>query len=141
MKAAVRTPLAEIAFCKFLIKRPTKQNRERLHDHHEDVPDSKDAKRLHNKLTSAAPDLLCLRYGGAHPAKPEKQRRLAFPHCDGQHLWSQGVREFVQQHIGPLPRMSDEERINVTKPTIVQANKPRWYKERLGKITHRNSLL
>ncbi|KAM7310080.1 uncharacterized protein ISCGN_007040 [Ixodes scapularis] len=133
-KPAPLVPLADITFHKYLVNRPVKQMERRSFDPCENVgvASAKEIKQLRDALSVATPGLQWLLYSGVQQLKPVAP---VLPIQDDEDLWSKNAQNVVGKHIKSLPTLTGEEREEVTRSTIGQANNARWHKERQGRIT------
>ncbi|KAM7281352.1 uncharacterized protein ISCGN_006295 [Ixodes scapularis] len=133
-KPAPLVPLADITFHKYLINRPVKQKKRRSFDPCENVgvASAEEIQQLRDALSVSTPGLQWLLYSGVQQLGPAAP---VLPIQDDEDLWSENARDVVEKHMESLPTLTEEEREQVTRSTIGQANNPRWHKERQGRIT------
>ncbi|XP_040066913.1 uncharacterized protein LOC115328755 [Ixodes scapularis] len=133
-KPAPPQPLADITFCKYLVNRPVREKKRRSYNPCEAVggASSEQIQALRDGLRIRTPGLLWLEFSGAEEARPA---RPPLPIADDEDLWSRNARDAVYKHAESLPPLTDEERAEVTRSTIGQADNPRWHEERRGRIT------
>ncbi|CAN7981275.1 unnamed protein product [Ixodes pacificus] len=133
-KPAPLRPLQEITFQKYLINRPVREKRRRSYDPCEAVGGAslEQIEALREALRIMTPGIVWLLYGGRQQARPVGP---ALPIADDEDLWSREARDAVQKHMQSLPRLTDEQRTEVTQSTIGQADNRRWHEKRQGRIT------
>ncbi|CAN7946065.1 unnamed protein product [Ixodes hexagonus] len=133
-KPAPRVPLEDITFCKYLVNRPVREKRRRSYDPCEDVgcASTEDVQAMREFFAVDTPGLLWLIVGGQQQARPA---RPALPFADDEDLWRRDARDAVQSHMESFPRLTDEQRAEVTQSTMGQAENSRWHEERRGRIT------
>ncbi|KAM7289419.1 uncharacterized protein ISCGN_029548 [Ixodes scapularis] len=133
-KPAPLVPLADITFHKYLINKPVKQKKRRSFDPCENVgvASAEEIQQLRDALSVSTPGLQWLLYSGVQQLGPAAP---VLPIQDDEDLWNENARDVVAKHMESLPTLTEEEREQVTRSTIGQANNPRWHKERQGRIT------
>ncbi|KAG0435793.1 hypothetical protein HPB47_018319 [Ixodes persulcatus] len=127
-------PLLEITFQKYLVNRPVREKRRRSYDPCEAVGGTslEQIEALSEALRIKTPGLVWLLYGARQQARPAGS---ALPIADDEDLWSREARDAVQKHMQSLPKLTDEQRTEVTQSTIGQADNRRWHEERQWRIT------
>ncbi|KAG0432114.1 hypothetical protein HPB47_021136 [Ixodes persulcatus] len=113
-----------ITFQKYLVNRPVKEKKRRSFDPCENVgvASAEEIKQLRDALSVATQGLQWLLYSGVQqlgPAAPVLSIQ------DNEDLWSKNARDVVGKHMESLPTLTDEEREEVTRSTIGQANNAR----------------
>ncbi|KAG0432518.1 hypothetical protein HPB47_020769 [Ixodes persulcatus] len=94
---------------------------------------SEQIQALRDGLRIRTPGLPWFEFRGAEEARPAKPPPL--PIADDEDLLSRNARDAVYKHAESLPPLTNEERAEVTRSTIGQADNPRWHEERRGQIT------